>query len=331
MLDVLYVCDENYAPFAGVSVFSLLQQSRDLPTLRVLVLGLELSDASRENLKSIAKAHARELILLDGKPLAEELQALALPCYRGSQAANLRLLFERVLPQDTTRVLYLDCDTLVCGSVAELATLALGGKAVGAVRDSLTARYKRLLGLDEAQNYYNSGVLLIDVARWREQALSERVTDFLKGNRAPLLYPDQDLLNLALGDEIATLPIRYNFQPHHRVFSDKTYFAVYPQTNYYAAAELQAAREHPCILHVYRFIGEFPWHKGGLHPDTALWDAALAKTPWSGGYQKRPAKRGLVLKVEKILYRILPKCLFLRLFAKVTERGQKKHCRQQQK
>ncbi len=322
MLDILYTFDECYAPFAGVSLSSLLSHNRDTE-LRIFAITLGVCEQSRKRLQEIAAANGRTVEFIDGKALANELNALQLSPYRGSAAANLRLFFDRLLPPDVDRLLYLDCDTLVCDALKDLTELDLGGKAIGAVRDSLTARYKPLLGLDKAQSYYNSGVLLIDAKRWRESRLTERVKAFLQSDPTPLLFPDQDLLNLALGDEITPLPVQYNFQPHHRVFSDEAYFSAYPQQEYYAPAELQAAREHPCILHVYRFIGEFPWHGGKLHPDTALWDKELAGTPWRD-LQREAPRRDMTIKIERILYRILPKRLFLQLFAAVTTRNQKK-------
>ena len=108
MLSVLYTCDEAYAPFAGVSLYSLLSSNKVLDGLRIFIGTYGVSEKSREKLLKIAKAHGRKVVFVDISPFGEEPKALGMPGYRGSQAANMRLFFQRFLPPDTDRVLYLD-------------------------------------------------------------------------------------------------------------------------------------------------------------------------------------------------------------------------------
>ena len=81
--------------------------------------------------------------------------------------------------------------------------------------------------------------------------------------------------------------------------------------------EIDFYDERMSTMVAYRFLGDFPWHKGNLHPNTAIWDSYMRRSPWSD-LEKRHARRGLVFKIEKLLYRTLPKRLFLSLFARIT-------------
>lgn len=322
-LDILYAFDEKYAPFAGVSLFSLLKANRDVEGLRVVLAVDRVSEENLCRFRETARAFGREIVLREADTLYPRIGAAGIPAYRGALAANARLFWPDLLPDAAERVLYLDCDTIVCGSLAPLFSYDLAGKTVGAVRDALTGRYKSLLDFPASEPYFNSGVLLIDTAHWRERQVSERIAVHAESVRADYPFPDQDLLNLVLRGNVAILPPAYNFQPQHRVFTDKAYFSAYPREGYYSEEELENARHTPVILHAYRMMGDYPWNKGRIHPDAALWERVRAETPWRDG-KPLPARHEAVLKAERMLYRLLPKGTFLRLFAREHEKNARK-------
>lgn len=326
---VLYAFNENYAPFAGVSICSLLENNSALP-FSLIAVTEQVCEDTKAALQALVARYGREICFVDVSAVQQRLRDAGIPAYRDALSANVRLFPECVVPTDAERVLYLDCDTLICGSLQALFDTDLGGAPVGAVRDSLTARYKRLLGFAKDEPYFNSGVLLLDMAAWRAARVTLRIEQHAREVRAQYQCPDQDLLNLVLKGEITTLSPAYNLQPHHIAFSERTYLHVYGAEGYYTASELESARRSPVILHAYRFLGDFPWHAKNRHPNTQQWDAYLAKTPWNG-IKKAPAKRGAAFTLEKLLYRVLPKRLFLSLFATVTYRKAKKAEKQLQK
>ena len=325
-LDILYAFDEKYAPFAGVSLFSLLESNRETEGLRVVLAVDRVSEENRRRFEETARDFGREVVFADVGALLPRIEAAGVPDYRGSLAANARLFWPDLLPNAAKRMLYLDCDTLVCASLAPLISFDLAGKTAGAVRDALTGRYKSLLDFPATEPYFNSGVLLIDTAHWRERQVSERIAAHAATVRADYPFPDQDLLNLVLRGNIAVLPPAYNFQPQHRAFSDKAYFSAYPREGYYETRELEDARRAPVILHAYRMIGDYPWNKGRIHPDAALWESIHARSPWRDG-KPEPAKNGPVFAAERMLYRLLPKGAFLRLFAREHEKNARKRYR----
>lgn len=317
-LCVLYAFDENYAPYAGVSICSLLEHNKALPFSLVAATD-GVCEATRDALRALARTYGREITFVNSSPVTARIAACGIPAYRGSQSANVRLFFDTVLPQMPSRVLYLDCDTLVCGDLSALFAWELNGAPAAAVQDSLSARYKRLLGFAEEEPYYNSGVLLIDTGAWIAKKVPERIEKHATEVRAAYRNPDQDLLNLVLKGELATLPPAYNLQPHHSAFASATYLRVYHQCCYYTAEALEDAARAPAILHAYRYLGAFPWQKSSHHPHAPCWEYYLTKTPWNGA-QKKPAAGGLIFTAERILYRILPRRAFLALFARVTDR-----------
>jgi lipopolysaccharide biosynthesis glycosyltransferase len=324
-LGVFYTCNDAYAPFAGVSMVSLFESNRGVPGITAYLIGDHISPDNQAKLAAAAAQYGREFVLIDAAPVLETIRGIGIAAWRNTTIANARIFYEKAfagvaLPP---RLLYLDCDTLITGSLEPLIAMDLGGKAAGMVQDSLAYPYKATIGFAPEEAYCNAGVMLIDTAAWQAHGCTQKLIDHLRGTRKDYVMADQDILNVVLKSDRAVLPAAYNAQPIHRAYPPKAYFSVYPQPAYYPAEELDAAARQAVIRHTFRFLGDFPWHAKNLHPDTPDFDRFLALSPWKD-YEKKPAGGGAVFMIEKLLYRALPKAWFLRLFAAVQLRGYKK-------
>jgi lipopolysaccharide biosynthesis glycosyltransferase len=179
-----------------------------------------------------------------------------------------RLLLGELLPASVARVLWLDCDVLVLGNVADLWEEPLHGALVGAVRDpfipSLGSRFgiaePARLGLAPEAPYFNAGVLLMDLAAWREQAVGRRTLEYLRNHRDRVFYQDQAALNAVLAGAWQALPARWNSPP--APFRDG------------------GRPEVPGIVH---FAGSFkPWRLPATAPLTREYWRYADRTAWSG-------------------------------------------------
>src|SRR5262249_6196486 len=107
--------------------------------------------------------------------------------------------------------LYLDADTLVVDDLAPLFTHGLDGRYVAAVANVLEPQFAdrpQKLGLPAGQPYFNSGVLLLNLAAMRADHCTERILHCARTE--PLLWPDQDALNLVLGARSVMVHPRWN-------------------------------------------------------------------------------------------------------------------------
>lgn len=119
-----------------------------------------------------------------------------------------RLLAGQMLPESLTRVLYLDPDILVINPLRELWETDMQGNMFAAAahtgKTELANNVNRIrLGTDH--DYYNSGVLLIDLERCRSEVAPDELFAFVREHRRELVMPDQDLLNAVYGDSILPL------------------------------------------------------------------------------------------------------------------------------
>jgi lipopolysaccharide biosynthesis glycosyltransferase len=186
------------------------------------------------------------------------------------EACLYRLLAPDLFPR-LDRIVYLDVDTLVKGSLDDLAALDLGGRMVGAVRDALVpfasmALPWRDLGIPPERPYFNSGVMVVDLALWRRDRIGPRAIELLR--ERDLAYADQGALNLVC--DWKPLSPRWNLQQAH--LTDAS-----PIWSVEGKIELDQAVASPAILH---FNGRIkPWEAGCPHPRAAEWAQAAGFTP----------------------------------------------------
>jgi lipopolysaccharide biosynthesis glycosyltransferase len=122
-----------------------------------------------------------------------------------------------LLPPSVTRCIYLDSDLAFERDIVELWRTDLEGRSLGAADNRFwqdSAYHQGRLGLREAR-YFNSGVLLIDLARWRERAVGARALAFAERMGDRLIMHDQDALNHALEDDWVDIAPHWNLWVIH--------------------------------------------------------------------------------------------------------------------
>lgn len=195
-----------------------------------------------------------------------------------SSASLYRLLLGELLPPDLRRVIYLDADTIVEGSLAPLYDLPLNdGAVLGAVPDAqspwaagpLGPTWQEL-GMDPSSDYFNSGVLLIDLEGWRRDRTGHRCLDLLR--RLSPTWGDQDGLNAVLENRWHHLPRRWNVQSAD-IRGSSLAWALWTR-------EIRDAVSHPGIVHYTE--GDKPWLVTTQHPESARWFRSLNRTDWAG-------------------------------------------------
>jgi lipopolysaccharide biosynthesis glycosyltransferase len=224
------------------------------------------------------------------------------------------LFFTDYIKEDVERILYLDCDTIICSDLSELFETEMKNSPAAVVLDSLSTYYKKALEFDRSEKYFNSGVILFDVKNWKEQNCRGRIIETIRDTNLPLVNPDQDVLNLVLRNQKIILSPKYNFQTTHKVYSNKSYFKIYRKDGYYTETELEKASEAPVILHAYRFLGQFPWHKNAIHPWKELFWDYVKISEWKDLEPRE--NKGVLFAIERIAFKILPKTVFLFFFSK---------------
>ena len=306
----------------GVSICSLLENNKEAGSINIYIIDDGINGDNKEKINSLSLKYPAKISYLTGDILLEDadlVKTFEYTQFRKNTHSYFKMFIDRLLPDLNERIIYIDCDTVVEGDITGLESIDLKGRAIGMVQDSLVSSVKTSVGMDDTERYYNSGVILIDLKRWKEINCSDRIYKHIRDIRTYGTV-DQDVLNVELHDEISTLPVRYNLQPVHMDYSYRQYSRVYKHKEpYYGSEEIKEALKDPGIIHFLRYIGESPWHEGNVHPATPYFDKYLKISPWHD-MVKKPSGKGGVFKIEKSMYRLLPKALFLRIFYIVHDR-----------
>ncbi len=314
MLNILYQFNEKYVPFAGVSIASLLENNKEAAEITIYMLGEQVSGESRDMLLDQIEKYGRSGRFIDASEVVGMMQEIGLNGYRDSYATNIKMFVDHYIPEDVERLLYIDCDTIINGSLSQLFKFDMKDRPVAMALDSMCYRHKQAVGFRRDEKYFNGGVMLFDMRAWRSRECEKRIINHIREERSHYMAPDQDLINIVLKNEILTLKPEYNFQPIHMVYSYGQYMRYFGQSCYYSEKSLKKANRKAVIYHTFRYLGEFPWHKGSMHPATALFDKYMRLSLWEGYIKKETEKNDIIFRIERLLYRLLPKELFLPVF-----------------
>lgn len=205
MTPIVIAFTPNYIVPAAVTLRSILDAS---PEGRFEVLCLVTEEIPQRQ-KDELEAMAGERMIFRYLPLAGRLEGYYIdPRY--SEAASYRLLLPDLLP-DVDKIIYIDCDIVVRQDLATLYSSAeLGDNLIAAIYEApIEGQAERweALGCDSGK-YFNSGFLIMNLQKMREEETSRKLLDTLKTDY--LEFPDQDALNLVCQGRILPLSPVYN-------------------------------------------------------------------------------------------------------------------------
>jgi lipopolysaccharide biosynthesis glycosyltransferase len=181
------------------------------------------------------------------------------------------------LLHDRSRVIYLDSDTLVLSDLSGLWDTELDPHPLAAVANVIepSARpHVEALGIEYPGGLFNSGVLLMDLARMRAERSSEQLFKAAADNREGVVWPDQDALNVVFAGRWLALHPRWNTQNSFWGLRQEA-------TEVFGAPLLDEATREPAIRHFEGPGLSKPWHYLCPYPGRDEHRALLAQTPWA--------------------------------------------------
>jgi lipopolysaccharide biosynthesis glycosyltransferase len=205
VIHIAIAFDKNYLLQFYALCSSLAYNNRN-NTLHLHVIATDVDEVNLNSLENFLLKFSINITFY--RPDLSTIRSLVLT-HNWTAAVYYRLLFPQIVPKHVVRLLYLDCDTLVLNDVNSLYNNEdIGQFPVAAVYDNYV-KSQPLLGIQEG-NYFNSGVLLIDVPCWNEQQITQKATQYLIEFPERIRYVDQCALNAVLVNNWSRLPYNYN-------------------------------------------------------------------------------------------------------------------------
>lgn len=210
VINLALAFDEGYVTPFYVLLTSLFVNNKN-SSIVIHIIATGISEDSKNSIQSFIAVNGASIIFYDVS--GKGIEQFVLPDHEEnylSAAIYYRLFFPFLVSEKIKKLLYIDVDTLVVGDLGEIFHLNTQSCAAAAVTDTdMPVRVD--LGIGSAADYFNSGVLLIDIAQWKRQCITERALEIIANEPGRIKqYPDQDALNMVLKDNWYKLPSCYN-------------------------------------------------------------------------------------------------------------------------
>ena len=295
-IHIVCASDETFVMPLAVMLKSLLLNARKSKKIIIYILSAGIQpDSKRMLIDSIKTAESEiRFVAVDLIPL----QGLKTSGSGGriTIAAYFRLLIGSVLPDSIKKVIYLDADLAINEDIGELWDLPMGEHYLLAAQDQgeralyvsspVGLSNYRELGIEPDCPYFNSGVLVIDMDRWRNDNIGQKIIEYIRQNPDHIRFWDQDGLNALLHHNWGKLDFRWNVMMQMHTNSSWDAGPVKDKATY------RRVIQHPYIIH---FNQIHPWTPYVNRPYKRVFFHYLDMTKWRGWRPKESLLKAMVL------------------------------------
>ena len=263
-LHIAIASDTNYVRCAVVLLASLFYNNKDFERITVHLLSKSIDATGLDAIRTQVEKEGGELRVYDVSDIGEKL-GIEVPSTIAISSYS-RLFLGSLIDKPVDKIIYMDVDAIVNGSLMELWATDMFDYHVAGVLDDVSLYAKRMIGINDNAPYINAGFLLINLDKWRADHIEERILEFLVKNNGNVYHHDQGLIN-AVCEKKRILPIKYNMVTNFYVFP----FSQFTQTPFYSKSEMEDAKQRPTFIHFTAGVANRPWMKNCKHPLRALY------------------------------------------------------------
>lgn len=207
VISVVFISDDAYAVNTAVTMTSIRENREKKSRYCIYFVAINVESSKIKKICSLSEKGFDIKVIHHNDTIQECTQ-------RGSYvtSAALAKFFLPDILKDLDKVLYLDGDVLVQGDLKPLFDISLGEKYAAVVRDVIAERsspsiMKRLKS--HLKHYFNSGMMLMNLRRMREDGLKEKLIDYKKHGLN--YFMDQDALNIVFDENVHYISCSYNY------------------------------------------------------------------------------------------------------------------------
>lgn len=262
MFNVVFASSNEYSPFLLIALTSLLENNKDFDCINIFILDYGINKKNKDKIFAIAEKYSCKITFIDN--IFDSININLPPIELKSTvsiAAYARLFISTILPENIDKVLYLDSDALVLDSFKDLWYNDIEDYYCMGILDPLATEVMRQFWFYDVDSYVNSGVLLINLKKWREENVEEKFMEFISENNERFFWGDQGVINLVLKDKIKIVEPKYNllfYFQFHEYDVAKMFCGI--ESEYYTKEIVDDARNNPVFVHFAGADYGVPWH-----------------------------------------------------------------------
>lgn len=207
VVSIAFICDDGYVLPTVTAIRSLVRHVKTQSAYDITVIGTDLSDENIRKLTYVNKTNVAISVVVIEED-TKQFHTFGTTKYGVSNTALLKFILPGIF-RDHDKLLYLDGDIAVMKDLTELFNTDIEGCYAGVVLDMPQVLYERqIFGKKFGRNYFNSGVLLLNLKQMREDAMQEKLIEEKQSSKSKLM--DQDVFNELFKGKVKYLPISCN-------------------------------------------------------------------------------------------------------------------------
>lgn len=315
MIELLFATDDRYTPILAAALVSIRDNRNNDDVIRIHIFEDGVTPENMRKLYAL-QDDAFRIVFYDISVGIQDIRKKGVPPFKESWMTYARLLCGSTLSSDIGRVLYLDCDVMVKSSLGKLFETDMDGRTIAAACDIVPLTYLHALGIQSPFAYFNGGVLLIDLKRWREDNVEDSLFGAILKDKRAYHYADQDWLNLQFAKTWKVLPMRYCiFYPVYHWPYKCVVTMREGDEGFYEEADYLKETEKPVIIHMTGIVNPQPWKQGSKGEEREEWLSYLRKTSFWEEFEFFPNQQSRASHLLcSTLYCFLPFKLWFRIF-----------------
>lgn len=282
-MNIMYLCDDKYVHIVAVSIISLLENNRQASYIHIYLIEDNISTSNKDKLFRTVEKYGRKLIILE-KPNLKFLMGCQVEMHWWIENVFSRVFLKEVFKNfpEIERVIYIDCDTLVVGCLKDLWEIDLEDNVAAGVLEAMGNMHKKAIGLKKQNPYFNAGVFVVDINKWRKRNYDEKASTFIKDMNGKLEYADESVLNGILAKQMKILPMKYNITSLSIYFDiDEVIKYRKPSFHYSEKERIESLKDARIIHFTSTYRDVRPWIQGSKHPYAKEWMAIKEQSLWS--------------------------------------------------
>ncbi len=215
---IVTVCDNHFAVMLAVLIKSIEINHVSNESIHIYIVD---DGINAKNKEKIINSIDQKKINLTWLPIIEVIpKEISFPLDKSSFPLNvyIRLFIPYFIPQTYLKAIYLDVDMVVKKDISLLWNIGISGKTIAGVVDRSEkvsnawggiSNYKEL-GMHPDTKYFNSGLLIMDLEKWRKTELSFEILNCITKYQQFANFPDQYGLNVIFANQWFELDHRWN-------------------------------------------------------------------------------------------------------------------------
>lgn len=306
-MNIVYSCSDLYSELAGISLTSLLINNMDTDIINIIIMDNGISDDNKTKLIKTAQKFNRNISFV---PLAESLDGIRINLQKWNISTFGRL-FEASSLSDYDKVIHIDCDTIVDGSIRDVWELDMSNHIVAGASDCLSDAYKTNIGMKPEDSYINAGFIMLNLKRIRDLQIEDTFLAYINKNSHMLTYVDQEVLNACIPEkEKLIIPLKYNSYSILHYLSYKQLLKLRYAKHFVPEGQFYEAKNNPVVIH---FTGCFlegtrPWIEKDKHPKRDLFLKYKNESLWND-CTEWDDNRKINQKITTVIAKITPRIL----------------------